>query len=394
VPAVTAGGRRWIPAVAVLVALLVVAAVVFVLVTRGGPTKPLTAEFVEAPGLYVGNNVEVLGVPVGKVTSIRATSGMVVVKMSVRANLPIPANAGAEIMAPQVVSDRFVQLLPAYTSGATLQPGATIPMSRTVIPVSIDGVIGSLNELAAQLGPNGANRNGALTTVLSNLATQFGGTGPTFHSAVVNLSQALHGVAQSSPELTSLLNNLGGLSQQLATNSGTYDSFAADLTAVSGILASERSDIGSALSNLQQLLGNLTTFINTNGASLGGSIRNLNVVATTLSQEQQALKQILDVSPLALQNTNAAIDPNAPGGPALRARFDPMADTNQLFTQICGNPALRFLVVLAAGTQTNPLTPASPIDTNCSVGNALDALTPPPGSAAGPNLTIKALTGS
>jgi phospholipid/cholesterol/gamma-HCH transport system substrate-binding protein len=390
----TAGGRRWLRTVAVLVVLAVVAAVVFVLVTPGGPTKALTADFVEAPGLYVGNNVEVLGIPVGKVTSIRAEPGMVVVKMSVRANLPVPSDAGAEIMAPQVVSDRFVQLLPAYTTGPTLPAGATIPMSRTVIPVSIDGVIGSLNELAAQLGPNGANRNGALTTVLSNLATQFDGTGPEFHAVVVNLSEALHGVAQDSPQVTSLLNNLGSLSQALANNSGTYDSFAANLTAVSGILASERSDIGSALSNLQQLLGNLTTFIDTNGASLGGSIRNLTVVATTLAQEQQALKQIFDVSPLALQNVNAAIDPQAPGGPALRARFDPLPDTKQLFAQICGTPALRFLVVLAAGTQTNPLTPASPIDTNCSVGNALNALTPPPGSTAGPNLTLKALAGS
>jgi len=388
----TSAVGRYSRVIAVTAVLLVVAGLVFVVVSRGGPTRPLTADFTEAPGLYVGNNVEVLGIPVGKITSIHAEPSMVVVDMRVRTNVPIPAGTDAVLMAPEVVSDRFVQLSP-YSGGPTLPAGANIPLSRTAIPVSVDDVIGSLTELAAQLGPNGANRTGALTSVLSNLATQFGGSGPTFHNAVINLSQALQGVAQYSPQLTSLLNNLGSLSQALADNSGTYESFASDLTAVSGILASERSDVGSALSNLQQLLGNLTTFINTNGASLGGSIRNLGKVASTLASEQQTLAEVFDVTPLALENTNAAIDTHAAGGPALRARFDALPDTQQIFTQICGNPALRFLVVLAQGTETNPLTPGTAIDTACSIGNALDALTPPPGSAHGPNLTIKALTG-
>jgi len=384
---------RYSRVIAVAVILLVVVGVVAIAVTRGGPTRPLAVDFTEAPGLYVGNNVEVLGIPIGKITGVHPGPSMVVVDMRVRSNVPIPADSTAVLMAPEVVSDRFVQLSP-YSGGPTLPTGSTIPISRTVIPVSVDDVIGSLTELTAELGPNGANRNGALTKVLSNLATQFNGTGPTFHNAVVNLSQALQGVAQYSPQLTSLLNNLGSLSQALADNSGTYSSFAADLTAVSGVLASERSDLGSALSNLQQLLGNLTDFINTNGASLGGSVRNLDAVASTLASEQRTLAEVFDVTPLALQNTNAAIDTSAPGGPALRARFDALPDTQQIFSQICGDSALRFLVVLASGTETNPLTPASPIDTACSIGNALAALTPPPGSAQGPNLTLEALTGS
>ena len=58
---------------------------------------------------------------------------------------------------------------------------------------------------------------------------------------------------------------------------------------------------------------------------------------------------------------------------------------------MCGNSTLRFLVVLATGTETNPLTPGTSEDTLCAVGNALNALTPPPGAIAGPNLGLGAL---
>ena len=58
---------------------------------------------------------------------------------------------------------------------------------------------------------------------------------------------------------------------------------------------------------------------------------------------------------------------------------------------MCGNAVLHFLVILATGTQTNPLTPATPMDTVCALGNALGALTPPPNSAQGPDLSLASL---
>ena len=52
-----------------------------------------------------------------------------------------------------------------------------------------------------------------------------------------------------------------------------------------------------------------------------------------------------------------------------------------------------LFVILATGTQTNPLTVATPVDTLCAIGNALNALTPPPGASPGPNLSLQALAG-
>lgn len=380
----------WIAAATGFVVLAV--ALVVALSGGGGSTRTVYAQFSEAPGLYRGNHVDVLGIPVGTVTAIKAQPGYVLVSMQVSSRVQLPATAGAELMAPQVVADRFVQLGPAYISGPTLAPGAVIPLSRTVIPQSVDAVIAALTHLADQLGPNGANRTGALTDLVHQLATQFGPNGPDFHSAVVNFSQALDGLSANSSGLAGTLNNLGSLSQALADNSGAYRSFTQNLAQVSQILANDRGDISAALSSLQELFANLTDFVRRDGGSLGSSIGNLDTFVSALNSQQQSLARAYSLAPLALQNLDNAVDKSAPGGAAIRGRYDPVASTNGLFNQLCGKTALRFLVILASGTQTNPLTQATTTDSLCAIGNALTALTPPPGSSPGPDLSLGALT--
>lgn len=382
--------RPWM-AVAVVV-LLLAGGLGIVVANLGGPaTRPISAEFTEVPGLFAGNNVDVLGIRVGTVTAIKPGRGYVTVEMQVDRSVKLPADASAVLMAPMVVSDRFIQLGPAYTSGPTLADHSVIPLSRTAIPQTVDAVIGTLNQLAQQLGPQGANKNGALSALVHQLAVQLGPNGKDFHNAVVNFSQALGALSANSPALAGTLNNLGQLSQALADHSNDYRSFAANLAAVSQVLANDRQDIGTTLQSLQALFANLTSFINADGASLGASISNLKTFAGALASQQSALAQAYDLAPLSLQNLDNAIDKNAPGGAAIVGRYNAVASTPGLFNQVCGSAALRFLVILATNTQTNPLTKADSTDTLCGIGNALVALNPPPGAPSGPNLSLRAL---
>jgi virulence factor Mce-like protein len=383
--------RRMVPLIAAGTALVVVIALVVFFVTRGGSTRTLQAKFATAPGLFKGNHVDILGVVIGSVVSVHPSNGYAMVTMSVKSDVKLPSNVGAVIMAPEVVADRFVELTPPYAGGGQWDDRQPIPMDRTTVPESVDSVIGTLTNLADQLGPNGANANGALTALLGNFANQLRGNGGDIKTAVTNFSQALHSIAADSPQLKDLINNLGTLSDALANNSATYQAFTTNLASVSTYLANDGSNIKSALANLQQFFANLNTFILENQGNLHTSLTNLSAFAQALSAQQDQLAKVFDLSPLALQNLNNAIDLNAAGGPALRARYDPQPNTAGLFNTVCGNSTVRFLVVLASGTQTNPLTPANHVDTLCAVGNAINALTPPPGSAAGPNLSLSAL---
>ena len=57
------------------------------------------------------------GVKIGEVTDVKPQGRTVLVRMAYDASVRVPAGAKALIVPPSVVSDRYVQLAPAYTSG-------------------------------------------------------------------------------------------------------------------------------------------------------------------------------------------------------------------------------------------------------------------------------------
>lgn len=381
------------------VAVVAVVAVVGLLATffglaSGARSMTVTADFAEAPGLFVGNSVDILGIAVGSISSIHPETDRVVITMRLPGNIAIPRHATASLMAPDVVNDRYIQLSPAYTGGPRLADHDHISLADTRTPVTPDEIITTLDKLVRALGPNGANKNGALSDLLHHLASSFQNTGSDYRATVVNLDKALGALASKNPsQVTDVFDNLGRLTQGMADNTTTYQSFANDLAAVSGSLAADNSDIGKALSSLQVVLGQLAAFLQTNQANLGSSITNLQTFANALAQQQQQLARVYDVAPLALQNLHYAVDPsNTKGCPpgqstcaALRARYDPVGNSKNLVQSVCGNLLYRGLIIA-----TNP-SQATMLDLDCAVNGSLGSLTVPPGASSGPNLGLGSL---
>lgn len=375
--------KRVLNTVALVIIAAVLSAIIYVALPGASPTT-ITAEFKSAPGLYVGNHVDVLGMPVGTVESVKAEPSMVLVKMEINAGQKVPSDVKAIIMAPSVVNDRYVELTPAYTGGAHLDSGGHIPLNRTAAPIDVEQVFNSLDSLAKGLGPTAANKNGALKQLLTHLAATLGPNGANLHSAISNSSNALAGLASNPKALTSLLSNLGQLTELLSKNTTSYTAFAQDFASVSASLASDNADTAAALHNLQIFFSNLNNFIHQNSSSLGTSLNNLGVFATKLASEQKALGQSLDTGPLALQNLSAAIDPSATGGAALAGRLDGNPSTKSFLTQICGSTLLRGLVIA-----TNPSSETT-MDMACLFSGSLGSL-PSASTESGPNLTLQNL---
>jgi virulence factor Mce-like protein len=374
-------------AVAIVAALVVAGTIAAI--TSTTPSITVTAHFPTAPGLYAGNQVKVLGMPVGQVVRVSPGPTFVTVEMTVPTSTSIPRDAQAFLMAPQVVNDRYVEFNPAYTGGPRMQDHAVIPVARTAVPISVDGIINSLDNFAKALGPNGANANGALSSFISSSAHSFGGDGAALHATLTSLGQALGALSSKGTDLTALFDNLGNLSHVAAQYTQTYQAFANDLAVVSTVLASDNSDLGAALANLQQALGSLADFIKTNGSSLGTSVSNLESFAKGIGSNQQQLAQVFADLPVALSNLTQALDPNAPGGPALRSRFDAMTGSASFSASVCGNPLLRLLVLSVAQSQDNN----PQVDLGCGVNGLPAAIPAPPGASTGPNLSIGALIG-
>ena len=128
------GSRVLALAAAGLVLVVLVAAVGWSVLQDKINTITVTAQFDSAAGLYEGNTVAVLGMPVGKVTTITPKGGYVEVQFTVDKDVQVPADVQAVTISNSILTDRQIELTPPYRGGPTLQNHDTIGLNRTKTP--------------------------------------------------------------------------------------------------------------------------------------------------------------------------------------------------------------------------------------------------------------------
>ena len=87
--------------------------------------------FDNSNGLFPGDDVRILGVPVGKIEKIEPQPQRVKIWFWFDRKYKVPADVNAVILSPQLVTGRAIQLTPAYTSGPRWQ---TARKSRSPAP--------------------------------------------------------------------------------------------------------------------------------------------------------------------------------------------------------------------------------------------------------------------
>lgn len=342
--------KRLSPLIAAAAVVLVLVAVGAVLLTRSSG-RTVTAYFSRTIGLYTGSSVRVLGVPVGKVTSITSEDTRVKVVMTYDSRYKLPADAKAVVVPPSIVADRYVQFTPAYSGGPVLPDGAVIPEQRTAVPAELDEIFGNLNQLNVALGPKGANKNGALSRLINVGARNLDGNGAALKTALTDFSQAVGTLNGNRGDLFGTLRNLQQFTDTLANNDGGVRRVNADLAQVAVQLDNERTELAAALKNLGIALGQVAGFVRDNRAALKADVADAGTVTNALLKEKRALVEFLDEAPLALQNLALAYDPATQ---TLRTRNKPA-------TQNPGSPLQPLCDLLAALGQKCPAAPPLPI---------------------------------
>ncbi len=296
--------RRAVRAVLAVVALG--ATVTLVASTSRVPTHTVVAHFTATVGIHEGSDVRVLGVRIGSVSSVVPEGRTVRVVLRYDEKYPIPADATAAIIPPSVVSDRYVQLLPAYAGGPVLPDGADLPVSRTAVPLELDDVYRALDQFNKALGPQGANANGALSDLVHTGAANLDGNGGNLAQTLDGFARTLGTLADSRDDVFGSLADLQSFVTALAQSDQRVREFNDRLATVSTQLAGERDDLAAALRTLATALADITAFVRDNRDALVSDVDGLTEVTGVLAREQQALAEVLTDAPLALSNLNLA----------------------------------------------------------------------------------------
>jgi virulence factor Mce-like protein len=343
-PPASGGGRHRDPLTAlresgrpakVLISLGTVAAIVLAgvlwWVFDNYDTTRITAYFDKSIGIYQGSDVRILGVPVGKVDTITPMGDQVKVVMSVNRKYSIPADASAAQITPSVVSDRYIQLTPVYRGGPKMGRTATIPKDRTATPVEVDRLYKSIAQLSDELGPNGANKNGAVNQLVETGAKNLSGNGDALANSITQLSRAAAYLSDSRGDIFGTIKNLQIFVHTLAVNDSQVRQFNTQLADLAGYLSGERQDLGQALNLLSVALGDVARFIDDNRELVASNAASLTKLTQTLANQRNDVANLLPVLPLALSNLINVHDGEA-GTLDMRANF---TDLQNPFGTIC-----------------------------------------------------------
>lgn len=261
-------GALWRLAIYATVCLLATALVFAIFAQlRFQDEKTYHAVFTNVSGLKAGNFVRIAGVEVGKVKSAAIQPDSTVhIEFSADPGVILTEGTRAAVRYDDLIGGRFLALEEGAGGVKQLQPGGTIPVSRTEPALDLDALIGGFRPLFRALEPDQIN------ALSGQLIAAFQGQGATISSFLAQAASLTNTLAdrdqligQVIGNLNTVLGSLGGQSKQLGK---AVDSLS---ELVQG-LAARKQDVSNALAY---------------GNAAAGSIADL------LTQGRQPLKKVL-----------------------------------------------------------------------------------------------------
>ena len=262
----------------------------------------VVAYFENSNGIYAGDDIRIVGVPVGRIESIEPQPTSVKISFWFDSKYKVPADVKAAILSPTLVTARSVQLTPAYTGGPVMDDDAVIPRERTAVPVEWDEVRQQLETLSETLQPTEPGGVSPLGTVINTAADNLRGEGANIRDTVIKLSQAFSALGDHSTDIFSTVKNLAILVSALQDSTNLMRQLNQNLATVTGSLANDPDEVANAVSDLNNVVGEVQTFVAENREALGTTSDKLAGVTQALTDSLGDVKQFLHVAPNTLQN--------------------------------------------------------------------------------------------
>lgn len=262
----------------------------------------VTAYFDNSNGLFTGDEVRILGVPVGVIETIEPQPDRVKITFWVDDKYTVPADAKAVVVSPQLVTARAIQLTPAYSSGPAMENDAVIPEERTAVPLEWDDLRSQLEKLTNALAPTQPGGVSTLGQFVNTAADNLRGQGANIRHTVTTMAQALSALGDHSDDTFSTLKNLSIVVSALEDSSELLGQLNRNLDTVTGLVADDPSAVGAAIDDLNSVVAEATQFVRDNREAAGIATDKLASISTAVNGSLDDIKQALHAFPNAAQN--------------------------------------------------------------------------------------------
>ncbi len=294
------------------IATIALAGVFALMLIAGGPVAVgwaaktgrthVVAYFDNTNGLFRGDEVRVLGVPVGAIDAIEPQPNRAKVSFWVDNKYKIPLDVKAAILSPQLVTSRAIQLIPPYGGGPVLIDGGVIPQERTAVPVEWDELRSQLQKLTDALQPTQPGGVSTLGALVNTAADNLRGQGASIRDSVLKLSEAFSVLGDHSDDIFSTIKNLSVLVSALHDSADLLRHLNTNLASVTALVANDPTAVADAVNDLNTAVGDVTGFITENREALGTTTDKLSSITKAIYDSADDIKQTLHVAPTGFEN--------------------------------------------------------------------------------------------
>jgi phospholipid/cholesterol/gamma-HCH transport system substrate-binding protein len=271
----------------------------------------VVAYFPEANALYSGDDVRIMGVPVGAIDKIEPAGDKMKVTFHYANKYKVPAIASASILNPTLVASRFIQLDPPYRGGPVLADNAVIPIERTQVPTEWDQLRNTVNNIISKLGPTKEQPKGPFGEVIESYANGLAGKGNQINTTLDALSRSLTALNKGRGDFFAVVRSLALFVNALHADDQKFVALNKNLVQFTNSLTGSDRDLANAIQQFDGLVTTLRPFLAKNREVLTHDVNNLATATNTLLQPDSlnGLETVLHVAPTALSNANQIYHP-------------------------------------------------------------------------------------
>lgn len=289
------------------VVLLLVGSTVFKQARLGD--KTIHAEFAQAAGLRSGATVDVSGIEVGQVQTVRLDGDKVLVDMKIRRDVKLGSDAKAAIKMSTILGRLHIELVPGNGKGL---PGNRIALENTSVPYNLGKVIQdpkykSSFEHIERLDPQ------KLRQALDLVTQQMGSSPELAVQALDSVGALAKVISDRGDEVDTLLKSMDQVSTLVSDNQNGVLLLITQGAAIGKAVQQRQTLLQSLLDNVASLSRLLQEMGLENNGQLGPLISNLNTMSEGLEKNKGNLDRLYEIMPVALRQFNNVLG-NGPYG--------------------------------------------------------------------------------
>jgi phospholipid/cholesterol/gamma-HCH transport system substrate-binding protein len=240
------------------------------------------ALFTNAAGIVPGNDVQVFGYSVGKVTAVELSDRAAKVSFTVERDLRIGDQSTVAIKSDTVLGQKALEVTPAGPGLVT-----SIPLGRTTTPYSLST---ALQDLGRNVGDLDKPR---LTEALSVLTDAMRDASPQLRGALDGVTALSQSINTRDEQVQQLLARAKTVSDVLARRSEQMNRLIIDGNQLFAALSEKRQSLGILIRDIDDLARQISGFVADNRTEFGPSLAKLNLVLDNLETRRAQIDDSL-----------------------------------------------------------------------------------------------------